>query len=111
MMIASTEALTDEMIDRALIAMQHECVKQFHPEHMEDVRPTGLLFAPSGNYDGEGDLLIMVSTTAGQGVEFGTKEVEQGIFDNAKDDDKKDLDRFVAKIRADTGAFPGALNF
>lgn len=107
--LSSTElTLADKTIDENFIAMQHGWVQEFRPDQFEDVRPTGLLFAPSGDFSGDGDLLIMIGTTAGRGVAFGTEE-EQGIFDTASND--KDLDGFVAKIRADTGAFGGGLDF
>ena len=107
--LSSTEkTLADKTIDENFIAMRHGWVQEFRPDQLEDVRPTGLLFAPSGDFSGDGDLLVMIGTTAGRGVAFGTDE-EQGIFDTAADD--KDLDGFVAKIRADTGAFGGGLDF
>jgi hypothetical protein len=108
--LSSTElTLADKTIDEnLLIAMRHGWVQEFRPDQLDDVRPTGLLFAPSGDFSGDGDLLVMIGTTAGRGVAFGTEE-EQGIFDTASDD--KDLDGFVAKIRADTGAFGGGLDF
>ena len=88
-----------------IVAMKHGWTQEFSPDGNEDVRPNGLLFAPSGNEDGSGDMLIVVGTTAGRGSAFGTASTEN-VFDEGTD-----LDGFVTKIRADTGAFAGGYNF
>jgi hypothetical protein len=99
----SESALSGFSMDDVPVAMRHGWMQEFRPDGGDDVRPTGLLFAPSGNMDGTDDMLIMVGTTAGKGSAFGTTD-DGGIFDA---EEEKDLDGFVTKIRADTGAFAG----
>jgi len=86
------------------IAMRQEWLEEFEPDGNEDVRPAGLLFAPSGKgVDGE-DVLIMVGTTTGRGSAFGTTESNPNESQNAGN---QDLDGFITKIRTDSGAFSG----
>lgn len=91
-----------------LVAMRHSWTQEFSPDSNEDARPSGLLFAPSGSEDGSGDMLIMVGTTAGRGSAFGTAS-EENVFEEGEV--REDLDGFVTKIRADTGAFAGGIDF
>ncbi|KAL3805431.1 hypothetical protein ACHAW5_009437 [Stephanodiscus triporus] len=104
--------LSGESMDGNFIAMRHTWMEEFAPDSGEDVRPTGLLFAPGGATDGAGDVLIMVGTTSGRGSAFGTTD-DGGLFSESDAGSSaqsgEDLDGFIAKIRADTGAFAGGL--
>ena len=100
---AAESDLSGESMDGRSVAMRHGWVQQYRPDGGEDVRATGLLFAPSGDVDGVGDVLIMVGTTAGRGTAFGTTE---DVF-SGSDSGSSDLDGFVTKVRADTGAYAG----
>lgn len=94
-----------------IIVMRHSWTQEFSPDMQEDARPSGLLFAPSGSQDGPGDMLILVGTTAGRGSAFGTAS-EDNVFSSGEEAPvREDLDGFVTKIRADTGAFAGGLDF
>lgn len=94
-----------------IIVMRHSWTQEFSPDLKEDARPAGLLFAPSGSEDGSGDMVIMVGTTAGRGSAFGTAS-EENVFSSGEEAPvREDLDGFVSKIRADTGAFAGGYNF
>ena len=92
--------------DGELIAMRHDWMQEFEPDLGEDARPAGLLFAPSGNANGEGDVLIMVGTTSGRGNAFGTSS-EEGKASTQDAPVREDLDGFVMKIRTDDGRFSG----
>ena len=93
-----------------LIAMRHEWMQEFEPDLGEDVRPSGLLFAPSGDANGVGDVLVMVGTTAGRGSAFGTMSAETRQ-NEATDNSDGDLDGFVMKMHTDTGNFAGHNTF
>ena len=76
--------------------------EEFEPDGREDVRPSGMLYAPSGDPDGAGDVLILAGTTAGRGAAFGTDR-----DGGATAEDRQDLDGFVTKILTDKGEFAG----
>ncbi|KAL3823949.1 hypothetical protein ACHAXA_007920 [Cyclostephanos tholiformis] len=100
-------ALSGENMDGNPVTMRHGWVQEFRPDGGDDVRPTGLIFAPGGDIDGTGDVLIMVGTTAGKGSAFGTAD-DGGLFDSDAGGEK-DLDGFITKIHADDGTFAGDL--
>lgn len=81
-------------------------MEEFSPEGGEDARPSGLLYAPGGGTGGTDDVLVMVGTTSGRGSAFGTSD---GTAAESSDGTPpgSDLDGFVTKVRADTGAFAG----
>mmetsp|Transcript_25722 Transcript_25722/g.55335 ORF Transcript_25722/g.55335 Transcript_25722/m.55335 type:complete len:1259 (+) Transcript_25722:193-3969(+) len=93
-----------------LIAMRHDWMQEFRPDSEEDVRPAGLLFAPSGDAHGIDDVLIMVGTTGGRGSAFGTAS-EANPTSKGDAPQREDLDGFITKIRTDTGAHAGLLDF
>jgi len=102
----SEKELAAKSHEGELIAMRHSWMQEFIPDSEEDVRPSGMLFAPSGDAHGKGDVLIMVGTTGGRGSAFGTAtETTTGTKQ------REDLDGFVTKIRTDTGAHAGMETF
>jgi hypothetical protein len=90
-----------------LITMRHDWFQEFEPDLGEDVRPAGLLFAPSGDANGKGDVLVMVGTTAGRGNAFGT--VSSGV--SGADSVGTHLNGFISKIRVEDGNFAGKATF
>jgi len=106
--------------EKGVVAMREEWKQEFKPDLGDDVRPSGLLFAPkSSGVSGDGiadeskfDLLVMVGTTAGRGSAFGTaSEDNEDLTDTGGPPKRSDLDGFITKIHTDTGAFAGGIDF
>jgi len=95
------KVLGSQSYEGKTISMRHTWMQEFEPDQGDDVRPSGLLFAPGGNADGTGDMLIMVGTTGGRGSAFGTTTVP------SNSPLAEDLDGFVMKIHAGNGGFAG----
>eukprot|EP00585_Thalassiosira_rotula_P011336 CAMPEP_0196133664 /NCGR_PEP_ID=MMETSP0910-20130528/2793_1 /TAXON_ID=49265 /ORGANISM="Thalassiosira rotula, Strain GSO102" /LENGTH=1170 /DNA_ID=CAMNT_0041393411 /DNA_START=157 /DNA_END=3669 /DNA_ORIENTATION=+ len=90
------------------ITMRQTWSQEFMPDAGDDVRPSGLLFAPSGDATGRGDMLIVVGTTAGRGDAFGTTD---GASTRDFGPRSTNLEGFVTKIEADGGEFAGREKF
>mmetsp|Transcript_18500 Transcript_18500/g.26282 ORF Transcript_18500/g.26282 Transcript_18500/m.26282 type:complete len:1165 (-) Transcript_18500:84-3578(-) len=103
------QVLSSKGYDEKNIAMKQEWFQEYEPEGGVDVRPSGLLFAPSGDPTGKGDTLIMVGTTSGFGNAFGMAEASSDY--QSQDSGGLDLDGFIMKIRTDTGVFAGHSKF
>mmetsp|Transcript_4306 Transcript_4306/g.7213 ORF Transcript_4306/g.7213 Transcript_4306/m.7213 type:complete len:974 (-) Transcript_4306:367-3288(-) len=104
------QVLSSKGYDERNIAMKQEWFQEYEPEGGVDVRPSGLLFAPSGDPTGKGDTLIMVGTTSGFGNAFGMAGTENG-YQSQDSSSGLDLDGFIMKIRTDTGVFAGHSKF
>ena len=104
------QVLSSKGYDERNIAMKQEWYQEYEPEGGVDVRPSGLLFAPSGDPTGKGDTLIMVGTTSGFGNAFGMAGTENG-YQSQDSSSGLDLDGFIMKIRTDTGVFAGHSKF
>ncbi len=104
------QVLASKGYDEQNIAMKQEWYQEYEPEGGVDVRPSGLLFAPSGDPTGKGDTLIMVGTTSGFGDAFGMGGTDNG-YESQDSNSGLDLDGFIMKIRTDTGVFAGHSKF
>ncbi|KAK1749078.1 hypothetical protein QTG54_001017, partial [Skeletonema marinoi] len=104
------QVLSSKGYDEKNIAMKQEWYQEYEPEGGVDVRPSGLLFAPSGDPTGKGDTLIMVGTTSGFGDAFGMAVASDG-YQSQDSSSGLDLDGFIMKIRTDSGEFSGHSKF
>jgi len=104
------QVLSSKGYDEKNIAMKQEWYQEYEPEGGVDVRPSGLLFAPSGDPTGKGDTLIMVGTTSGFGDAFGMAGASDG-YQSQDSSSGLDLDGFIMKIRTDSGEFSGHSKF
>ena len=104
------QLLSSKDYDEKNVAMKQEWYQEYEAEGGVDVRPSGLLFAPSGDPTGKGDTLIMVGTTSGFGNAFGMAGTNDG-FRSQDGSGGLDLDGFIMKIRTDTGVFAGHSKF
>ena len=108
-MSSTEQLLSSKDYNENKIVMKQEWLQEFEPEGGADVRPSGLLFAPSGDPTGKGDTLVMVGTTAGFGNAFGT-DGNNG-YESQDSSVGQDLDGFVMKIKTDDGEFAGHSKF
>jgi len=104
------QILSSKGYNQENIAMKQEWCQEFAPEGGVDVRPSGLLFAPSGDPTGKDDTLVMVGTTSGFGNAFGMAGASNG-YQSQDSTSGLDLDGFIMKIRTDTGVFAGHSKF
>jgi len=107
---ATEQILSSKGYNEESIAMKQEWYQEYQPEGGVDVRPSGLLFAPSGDPTGKGDTLVMVGTTSGFGNAFGMAGANNG-YQSQDSTSGLDLDGFIMKIRSDTGVFAGHSKF
>lgn len=104
------QVLSSKGYNEENIAMKQEWYQEYEPEGGVDVRPSGLIFAPSGDPTGKGDHLIMVGTTSGFGNAFGMAGSNNG-YQSQDSSSGLDLDGFIMKIKTDTGVFAGHSKF
>jgi len=104
------QVLSSKGYDEKNVAMKQEWYQEYEPEGGVDVRPSGLLYAPSGDPTGKGDTLIMVGTTSGFGDAFGMAGASDG-YQSQDSSSGLDLDGFIMKIRTDSGEFSGHSKF
>ncbi|KAL7469975.1 hypothetical protein ACHAXS_010224 [Conticribra weissflogii] len=105
-------ALAGTSHERGKIAMRHGWAEQYAPDFGEDARPSSMLYVPSGEATGAGDVLIVAGTTAGMGSAFGTNVDQAALLSqDGKAPRRFDLDGFLMKINPETGAFVGRDKF